>query len=327
MAYNPGQVLKVLEGIQVRVASETATEYLCYCPYHHNMRTPAFAINKHSGLFKCFNGNCNREGNLERLVMDKTKRDRPAAMRYIAKHSTDTGASLADFIQEMFVKDDEELRQFPQTVVDDLAKQFWKSSEAQEYMRNRGFDDETLRYFDVGFSAKQGDLIVYPVYEPAGRFCVGVVGRSIQGKRFKNSTDLPRNKVLFNLHNARKESNRVIIVESGFDAMRIHQAGYPNVIAMLGSTVSQTHISLLNRNFTEAVLFTDNDEAGMKLRKTLSKNLSLGTLHAAIDCDIMYPDGDPAPKDAGDLSIQQIKAMIDNAISSVEFELLVNQRG
>lgn len=70
---------------------------------------------------------------------------------------------------------------------------------------------------------------------------------------------MPIAKVWFNLNRAKRQSGTVIIVEAAFDAMRIHQAGYPNVIAILGGNVSKYKMELLNTYFDTIIIMTDND--------------------------------------------------------------------
>lgn len=84
-------------------------------------------------------------------------------------------------------------------------------------------------HFDLGYS-KNMDMVTVPVHSPDGT-PIGLVGRSIKGKSFKNSTNLPKSKTLFNIHRAKKIGDHVIVVESSFDAIRVHQAGFPNVVA------------------------------------------------------------------------------------------------
>jgi DNA primase len=99
------------------------------------------------------------------------------------------------------------------------------SKEARDYFETRGINSESMNYFRLGYSEHQ-NMVVVPVHSPDG-LPVGIVGRSIVEKKFKNSTNLPKNQTLFNIHRAKKIGSHVIIVESSFDAIRVHQAGFP----------------------------------------------------------------------------------------------------
>ncbi len=75
---------------------------------------------------------------------------------------------------------------------------------------------EASSYFELGYSENMG-MVTVPVHSPDG-MAIGIVGRSIEGKAFKNSTNLPKSKTLFNIHRAKKIGDQVIVVESSFDA-------------------------------------------------------------------------------------------------------------
>lgn len=324
MEYTESQVREVVDSLGVQVDSRTNRVLLCFCPFHDNRYDPAFAINRYNGLWNCFNAACNKRGNLVQLVMLLSDRSYAESKMLIGSKERERkpGELLSDAIDKMYAPS-EELPVFPQTVVDQLVENFWNHEPAQEFMfSKRGFNEATCRYFEVGLRNKPGMLpmVVYPVHAPDGRTVVGVVGRSIEGKHFKNSSNMPRSKIVFNLHNARKHSNRAILTESGFDAMMIHQAGFPNAVATMGSSVSNRQLELLDRNFTEIVVFHDNDEAGQKMYDLLDEKSRCRILRPETEDGTMYPeagrikDGKPCiPKDACDLTESQIEYMIKRA--------------
>ena len=133
----------------------------------------------------------------------------------------------------------------------------------------------------------------------------------------ENSKDLPRSKTMFNIHRAKKIGDRVIVVESIFDAIRVHQAGFPNVVATLGGHISGQNLNLLNRYFNTVIIMTDADKAGRDLGSTIAYKLSnKNILWASHSYGRIYPEG---VKDAGDMSDEDIKACVTNAISNFEY--------
>jgi hypothetical protein len=88
---------------------------------------------------------------------------------------------------------------------------------------------------------------------------MGFIGRSIHDKKFLNSSGLQGRKTVFNLHRAKRYGSTLIIVEASFDAMKIHQAGYPNVAALFKGTITDQQGALIERSFSELVIFVDND--------------------------------------------------------------------
>lgn len=316
-SYAPDQVRAVVESLGIEVAAETEKAFLCYCPFHPNHDTPAFAVNKHDGTYICFNASCtaNRGGGLPRLVIYKTGSEYMQAMRFIAKKGSETHQPLAAKVEAL--RAEERWPMLPQMKIDDLREQFWSSDRALRYMREqRGFEDGTLEVFEVGYDPKK-DMVVVPIHDSQGN-PVGVNGRSVEGKKFKLTKRIPRNKVLFNLHRAKQAGGTVIVCESQFDVMRIHQAGFPNAVCMLGSYISADQAYLIRRYFERVIIMTDADKAGRKMGHNLSAQVRGMRVEWAIwDWGVIYPHD---AKDAGDMTDEEIKQVINNAVSDVSYK-------
>jgi DNA primase len=151
-------------------------------------------------------------------------------------------------------------------------------------------------------------MVTIPVHSPDG-MTIGFVGRSVEGKEFKNTPGLPKSKILFNLHRV-KTSSIIYVVESSFDAIRLDQVGFP-AVATLGANVSVSQIKLLEKYFNNVVLVADNDEAGSIMKDKLIEKL--GSLVSVINIDKKY-------KDIGDMdddAIRNIEFQFDKSISSM----------
>jgi len=316
-SYAPDQVRAVIESLGIDVAAETEKAFLCYCPFHPNYDTPAFAVNKHDGTYICFNASCtaNRGGGLPRLVIYKTGSEYMQAVRLIAKKGSETHQPLAEKIEAL--RAEERWPILPQMKIDDLHDQFWSSERALKYMREqRGFEDGTLEVFEVGYDPDK-DMVVVPIHDAQGN-PVGVNGRSVRGKQFKLTKRIPRNKLLFNLHRAKQTGGTVIVCESQFDVMRIHQAGFPNAVCMLGSYISADQAYLIRRHFERVIIMTDADKAGRKMGHNLSAQVRGMRVEWAIwDWGVIYPHD---AKDAGDMTDAEIKQVINNAVSDVSYK-------
>jgi DNA primase len=85
--------------------------------------------------------------------------------------------------------------------------------------------------------------------------------------------------VVYNLHRAKDYAKDagLIVVEGFFDAMRLHAAGFPNVVALMGSALSEAQEALIveavGPEGTVALMF-DEDEAGWKGREEAQARLS-----------------------------------------------------
>lgn len=345
-AYTLDQVNAVLDYLGIETVSQSANEFLCFCPFHYNRDTPAFSISMDRGVYCCFNPSCESSGTLEQLVMRLRGMDRFPARRLILKKGSETQGSYADRMARAMEKPDPFIEFEPKGLVEKMRDDFWQDDFAQEYMRTkRHFDNETLRYFNIGYSQKL-DMITVPFYDPNGMH-VGFIGRSISGKEFHNSKNLPKKETLWNLHNA-KHHESVIIVEASFDAMRVHQAGYPNVVALVGGHLSTQQTYLLNRHFNKIINMTDDDPpryetpckrcdrrgfascAGHSPGRTLGGTIATTfrdkrVLWASYSEGIVYPteplDGyrTKAAKDVGDMTDQEIRECLKNAVSNFEY--------
>jgi DNA primase len=173
-----------------------------------------------------------------------------------------------------------------------------------------------MKHFQLGYSPSM-EMVTTPVHSPDS-IPIGIVGRSITGKSFKNSTNLPKSKTLFNIHRAKKIGDQVIVVESNFDAIRIHQAGFPNVVATLGGFLSTEQHNILNRYFNRITIMTDADKAGRDLGYSISSKLrNKDILWASYSYGKIYQHD---AKDAGDLADEEISLCIKNAVSDIEYK-------
>jgi DNA primase len=188
-----------------------------------------------------------------------------------------------------------------------LHQQALESDRAMRYYSNRLINGDSVRKFNLGYSEKQ-DMVTIPVASPEG-VSVGFVGRSIEGKEFKNTPGLPKAKTLFNLHRV-KTAGKVYVVESSFDAIRLDQCGFP-AVATLGANVSNFQIDLLQKYFNNIYIIADNDEAGGNMKDKLIEKL--GNRVSVIQLNKKY-------KDIGDMSDEDIKNLdetFDKTIASM----------
>jgi DNA primase len=186
----------------------------------------------------------------------------------------------------------QEFEPFDINLINRLNSDLLASTKATGYFKSRNIDLDAIKHFKLGYSPKQ-DMVTVPVYSHTG-VCVGFVGRSVEGKSFKNSNGLPRNRLLFNLNNCKFQD--MVIVESSFDAIRLWQLDIP-AVATLGASIGKNQIGLLNKYATRVILAMDKDEAGNGLMRNLQSNLSVPILN------MDFPEG---VKDIGDMTDEQI---------------------
>ena len=300
--YTKEQVKRILSGAGIDVERELDSEYIIFCPFHSNYRTPAGEVNKESGLFYCFS--CQKVTDLVELVMHTSGRTYFESVRFIKSKEQDIDIEK-QISQQLYEKPD--YVQFDELLIKRLNTQALETPRAVNYFYGRRINEISIKKFHLGYSEKQ-DMVVIPVHAPDG-MCLGFVGRSVEGKEFKNTPGLPKSKVLFNLHRV-KNSDKVYIVESSFDAIRLDQVGLP-AVATLGANISNTQVELLKKSFNNIIVIADNDEAGVKMRERLIERL--GSRISVINIDPIY-------KDIGDMdddTIKKLEYRFDNSIMSM----------
>lgn len=289
--YTAEQIKRVLTGAGVTIESEVDSDYIMFCPFHANSRTPAGEVDKRSGTFFCFS--CHKISDLVEFVMHVSGRTYFEAVRFIK--SKEQASSLQQEIEKnLYVKP--EYVPYDELLIKRLNSQALESPRAMRYFAGRLIDENSVKKFSLGYSEKQ-DMVTIPVASPDG-IDVGFVGRSIEGKDFKNTPGLPKSKILFNLHRI-KAAETVYVVESSFDAIRLDQCGFP-AVATLGSNVSNIQIELLQKYFNNIIVIADNDEAGGNMKDKIINKLRSRV--SVIQLEKQY-------KDIGDMTDEAIKKL------------------
>ena len=300
--YTEEQIRRVLNGSGIDIEAEFGNDFIIYCPYHNNSRTPAGEVAKDSGLFFCFG--CQTTKNLEEFVMFTTGRTYFETARYIK--SKETEHNIENIVNKAMYAPPEFI-QYDELLIKRLNNQALESPRAIRYFEGRKITKSSVEKFSLGYSEKQ-DSVTIPMQSPDG-MTIGFVARTVEGKEFKNTPGLPKSKLLFNLHRV-KSSSVVYVVESSFDAIRLDQVGFP-AVATLGANVSSSQIKLLEKYFNNVILVADNDEAGNIMKDKLIEKL--GSLITVIQIDKKY-------KDIGDMDDETIKSLefqFDKSISSM----------
>jgi DNA primase len=131
--------------------------------------------------------------------------------------------------------------------------------------------------------------IMFPIYSPT-ESCLGFGGRVLDNSqpKYLNSPDTPvfhKGTVFYGLDSAAKHiraSDTVILVEGYTDWLALVKAGFPNVVATLGTAFTSSHAHSLTRYCKNVIVLFDGDEAGkMAARRSLSIILEAG----------LYPKG------------------------------------
>ena len=312
--YAISQVKSIVKALGLHETSEANNNLLMYCPFHSNRHTASFSISCENGAWLCYNPACGESGNLVELVKRILHKNDFEALRFISSKQNEALENFDELLAGL-MEEKPEFEEFPKETLAKLHEEISSTQEGKDYFKSRGIYSQSITDFELGYSKNMG-MVTVPVHSPDG-VPIGIVGRSIEGKSFKNSTNLPKSKTMFNIHRAKKIGSNVIVVESSFDAIRVHQAGFPNVVATLGGSLSSEQQRLLNKYFSTIIIMTDADEAGRELGLSISNRLNTkDILWASYDYGKIYPHD---AKDVGDMTDQEIQQCIKNSVSHIEY--------
>lgn len=286
----------LFDNYNIQIQNEGMNEVNIFCPFHKNLHSPAFYINMKTGLWQCFNPSCGEKGNFRKLYKKITGKSfgRDLKLDHVTL-SNELERSLKYQVEEKKYLDisDIEIDYNNEDAVSSL----------QTFIE-RGLELSTLRYFEVGFSDKKNRIVI-PVRD-AQYNAVGFIGRAIldeQEPRYLYNQGFKRADVLFNIQNA-KQHDACIVVEGSVDAMFVHQAGFPNVVATLGSKISEYQFKLLRKYFDKIIIFSDNDEAGEQMRDDI--------LDACVGKELYTVTLPEDKKDPGEMTKTEIIKTIEN---------------
>ena len=145
-----------------------------------------------------------------------------------------------------------------------------------KFLKSKGYSDERLResgLFNVderhGMYDKFWNRVIFPILDVNNRG-IGFGGRVMgDGKpKYLNSPEtkiFDKSRNLYGLNIARTTRKKYLILCEGYmDVISMHQAGFTNAVASLGTALTSGHASLLKRYTQEVLLLYDSDEAGIR---------------------------------------------------------------
>ena len=195
-------------------------------------------------------------------------------------------------------------------------------------LKEKGYDDELLKEsglftYEKGIREKFWNRVIFPIMDINNKV-IGFGGRVMgDGKpKYLNSPEtklFDKSKNLYGLNVARSSrKNNLIICEGYMDVISMHQAGFNQAVASLGTALTPGHARLMKR-YTDNVLITyDSDEAGVKAALRAIPILKEAGLSTKVINMRPYKDPDEFIKALGTEAFQE---RIDKAENSFMYEI------
>ncbi len=242
-------------------------------------------------------------------------RDNQAAQQYIAKRGLDQ--SVVRSFGLGYARD----------AWDDIIKFAQRAGYRQSDLMDCGLvsKNEQSRYYD-----RFRNRLMFPIFDRRGRV-VAFGGRVLDDglPKYLNSPETAifhKSNILYGLNFARKQLNSqrsVILVEGYLDVITLHQYGYKNAVASLGTALTEHHVKQLNRIYDQVIFAYDGDAAG---RAAIMKSLAVfksSKLNVKIIDMGEFKDPDEVLHNVGAAGFDQLVAGAQN---TVDFSLDYLQR-
>lgn len=290
--------------------------YQMACPIHGGDNVTAFSWVKNRGYFRCFTHKCERNGADIFDFIQKLKKCTFAQAKEIVSsividesYDTATDDKLdAEAAFERYMKNNapkkKESKLYDPAIIKNLT--------TNSYFADRGFDEEILKAYAVGYCDDPQDRfyrrMCIPVFLPNGGL-IGFTGRAVfdfeqeKSAKWLHTNGMAKSTMLFNMHRAQehiRKSHQVILVEGPLDVLKFEMAGIKNSVAVLGSSLSGPQRSLLLENECyDIILAFDSDKAG---EECATDTIKLCDGYFNIQ-RYQIPQG----KDVGDLDVETIR--------------------
>ncbi len=271
------------------------------CPFHGE-KTASFSVAPDKGIYYCFG--CHKGGGVVNFMMEVEGLSYPDAVRSLAKRvglevpEDEQYQSRYRQQERLWALMKEAGRFFYAQLYSPVGK------ECLEYTQKRGLSKGIITSFGIGFAPnswnalvdamrkkgytdqelKDADLVgekngriydrfrnrlMFPIIDVRGNV-IGFGGRVLDDSKPKylNSNEtliFNKRKNLFGMNLAKKtKQSYMILVEGNIDVVTLHQYGFENAVASLGTSLTEEQVTLLSKYTEQVVLTYDGDEAGQR---------------------------------------------------------------
>ncbi len=209
------------------------------------------------------------------------------------------------------------------------------SDDLYRYLRSKGYPEELIRQAGlISIDEKHGvydkfwNRVMFPIMDVNSRV-IGFGGRVMGDAKPKylNSPETPifdKSRNLYGLNRARSSRKPYFLLCEGYmDVIAMHQAGFTNAVASLGTALTEGHASLIRRYVQEVYLTYDSDEAGTKAALRAVPILRETGISAKVIQMDPYKDPDEFIKNLG---AEEFEQRIEGAKNGFMFTLEILER-
>ena len=208
-----------------------------------------------------------------------------------------------------------------------------------KHLKTKGYSESDMVTANVVGVSQRGNFYdrfrkraMFPIINIRGNV-VGFSGRAMPGAdketaKYVNTSDTPvykKSENLFGINYAKNFcSEQMILVEGNMDVISLHQAGFENVVAPLGTAFTTEQANLIARYTKEIVLMLDADAAGQKAVRRAEEILRNTGLSVRV---VSIPNGKDPDEYIKTQGAERFKALLEGAVSNMEYKLLMAAQG
>ena len=327
------------------------------CPFH-NEKSPSFSVSPDKQIFHCFG--CGVGGNIFTFISKIEGISFRESIEVLAERANIQLPKLENNVDSFKEELKAKVYKVNKFTADFYHQNLYKPSSkpAQEYIKKRKLNNETLKSFQIGYSGKFDELyralkqegfgeqeilesglvnkndngkfidryrnrLMFPICDARGRV-IAFGGRVLDDSKPKyiNSPEnvvYSKGRHLFGLNVAKKgDTKTLLIVEGYMDVISLHQRGVTNVVAALGTALTQQQGWLLRKNTEKVILGFDSDGAG---QTAIVRSLEI-LQNMGCDMRVLQMEGAKDPDEyILKFGVVRFQNLMQNAISLFEFKV------
>ena len=344
---------------QYVILKRSGRNFFGLCPFHKE-KSPSFSVSPDKQIFHCFG--CGVGGNVIHFVSKIENLGFKDTLEMLANRVNIQLPELDGYDSDVNAKLKSRLYELNQATATFYHENLYKpsSKEAQEYIKKRKLDNNTLKSFLIGYSGVFDELYTYlksKGFSESEILASGLVNKNENGRfidRFRRRLMFPiqdvRNRViafggrvlddskpkyinsaenlvyskgrhLFGLNLAKNSQKKnLIIVEGYMDCISLYQRGITNVVASLGTALTEAQGRLLRKHSEQVIIGYDADGAGqaatirgMEILQNLGCDIRILQIEGAKDPDEFVVKYGP----------ERFNKYVENAISLIEFKIKI----
>lgn len=202
-----------------------------------------------------------------------------------------------------------------------------------DYLKKIGYNMEDVVLADLAFKSRSGryvdrfrNRLMFPIIDVRGN--VVAFGARTMGSdmpKYINTSDTPvfkKSSNLFALNFAKKSGkNSLILTEGYMDVITLHQAGFTNAVAGLGTALTTNQVKLIARNAEEVIVSYDSDQPGQKAAAKAIEMLKNNSVAVKVVTIPKAKDPDEYIRTQGEKGEIKFRNLIENSKSDIEYKL------